>query len=337
MCSTKVARPLKLLSPMLLLLLISFAQLAQAQNNNPAQGYPNRPVKILLGFPPGQATDVLTRVVALELTKTYDQQFFVDNKPGAAGIIATEMIAKAEPDGYTLIGTSSGPLAVNPSLYSKLPYDVARDLAMVSGLGVVPYAVVVNPSSNIKDIKDLVAAAKAKPGRMNYGSGGSGVTNHLATEMFKLASGTNIQHVPYKGGPAALTDLLGGQIDMMFETVAGTISFIKDGKLRAIAVSGETRSGALPDVPTISESGYPGFSAFAWVAMAAPAKVPRPIVNKLNAEINRILNTPEIRNRFQSTLGTDPLIMTPEQLTEFTRTETAKWATAVKVSGAKVD
>jgi len=322
---------------MLLLLLISFAQLAQAQNNNPAQGYPNRPVKILLGFPPGQATDVLTRVVALELTKTYDQQFFVDNKPGAAGIIATEMIAKAEPDGYTLIGTSSGPLAVNPSLYSKLPYDVARDLAMVSGLGVVPYAVVVNPNSNIRDIKDLVAAAKAKPGRMNYGSGGSGVTNHLATEMFKLASGTNIQHVPYKGGPAALTDLLGGQIDMMFETVAGTISFIKDGKLRAIAVSGETRSGALPDVPTISESGYPGFSAFAWVAMAAPAKVPRPIVNKLNAEINRILNTPEIRNRFQSTLGTDPLIMTPEQLTEFTRTETAKWATAVKVSGAKVD
>lgn len=337
MYSIQVASPLKLLSPMLLLLLISFAQLAQAQNNNPAQGYPNRPVKILLGFPPGQATDVLTRVVALELTKTYDQQFFVDNKPGAAGIIATEMIAKAEPDGYTLIGTSSGPLAVNPSLYSKLPYDVARDLAMVSGLGVVPYAVVVNPSSNIKDIKDLVAAAKAKPGRMNYGSGGSGVTNHLATEMFKLASGTNIQHVPYKGGPAALTDLLGGQIDMMFETVAGTISFIKDGKLRAIAVSGETRSGALPDVPTISESGYPGFSAFAWVAMAAPAKVPRPIVNKLNAEINRILNTPEIRNRFQSTLGTDPLIMTPEQLTEFTRTETAKWATAVKVSGAKVD
>ncbi len=337
MYSIQVASPLKLLSPMLLLLLISFAQLAQAQSNNPAQGYPNRPVKILLGFPPGQATDVLTRVVALELTKTYDQQFFVDNKPGAAGIIATEMIAKAEPDGYTLIGTSSGPLAVNPSLYSKLPYDVARDLAMVSGLGVVPYAVVVNPNSNIRDIKDLVAAAKAKPGRMNYGSGGSGVTNHLATEMFKLASGTNIQHVPYKGGPAALTDLLGGQIDMMFETVAGTISFIKDGKLRAIAVSGETRSGALPDIPTISESGYPGFSAFAWVAMAAPAKVPRPIVNKLNAEINRILNTPEIRNRFQSTLGTDPLIMTPEQLTEFTRTETSKWATAVKVSGAKVD
>ena len=319
------------------LLMMQWGHMANAQSNNPALNYPNKPVRILLGFPPGQATDVLARVIALELTKTYDQQFFVDNKPGAAGIIATEMVAKAEPDGYTLIGTSSGPLAVNPSLYSKLPYDVARDLAMVAGLGAVPYAVVVNPSSSIKDIKDLVAAAKAKPGKMNYGSGGSGVTNHLATEMFKLTTGTNIQHVPYKGGPAALTDLLGGQIDMMFETVAGTINFIKEGKLRAIAVSGETRSGALPDVPTISVSGYPGFSAFAWVAMAAPAKVPKPIINKLNTEINRILNTPEIRTRFQSTLGTDPLIMTPEQLTEFTKTETAKWATAVKISGAKVD
>ena len=319
------------------LLMMQWGHMANAQSNNPALNYPNKPVRILLGFPPGQATDVLARVISLELTKTYDQQFFVDTKPGAAGIIATEMVAKAEPDGYTLIGTSSGPLAVNPSLYSKLPYDVARDLAMVAGLGAVPYAVVVNPSSSIKDIKDLVAAAKAKPGKMNYGSGGSGVTNHLATEMFKLTTGTNIQHVPYKGGPAALTDLLGGQIDMMFETVAGTINFIKEGKLRAIAVSGETRSGALPDVPTISESGYPGFSAFAWVAMAAPAKVPKPIINKLNTEINRILNTPEIRTRFQSTLGTDPLIMTPEQLTEFTKTETAKWATAVKISGAKVD
>ena len=315
------------------LLMMQWGHMANAQSNNPALNYPNKPVRILLGFPPGQATDVLARVIALELTKTYDQQFFVDNKPGAAGIIATEMVAKAEPDGYTLIG----PLAVNPSLYSKLPYDVARDLAMVAGLGAVPYAVVVNPSSSIKDIKDLVAAAKAKPGKMNYGSGGSGVTNHLATEMFKLTTGTKIQHVPYKGGPAALTDLLGGQIDMMFETVAGTINFIKEGKLRAIAVSGETRSGALPDVPTISESGYPGFSAFAWVAMAAPAKVPKPIINKLNTELNRILNTPEIRTRFQSTLGTDPLIMTPEQLTEFTKTETAKWATAVKISGAKVD
>lgn len=337
MLQNKFKSTLKAVALVALSLSLQQTQVAMAQSTNPAQGYPNKSVRILLGFPPGQATDVLTRLVALELTKSYDQQFFVDNKPGAAGIIATEMVAKAEPDGYTLIGTSSGPLAVNPSLYSKLPYDVSRDLTLVSGLGVVPYAVVVNPSSGIKDIKDLVALAKSKPGKLNYGSGGSGVTNHLATEMFKLVSGTNIQHVPYKGGPAALTDLLGGQIDMMFETVAGTINFIKEGKLRAIAVSSETRSGALPDVPTISESGYPGFSAFAWVAMAAPAKVPKPIVNKLNTEINRILNTPEIRTRFQTSLGTDPLIMSPEQLTEFTRTETAKWATAVKVSGAKVD
>lgn len=308
------------------------AAFAQA---NPAQNYPNKPVRILLGFPPGQATDVLARAVAVELTKSWGQQFIVDNRPGAAGIIATELAIKAEPDGYTLLGSSSGPLAVNPSLYSKLPYDVARDLAMVAGLGVVPYAVVVTPSSPIKDIKGLIAAAKAAPGKLNYGSGGSGVTNHLATESFRTVTGINITHVPYKGGPAGLTDLIGGQIDLMFETVAATVSFIKDGRLRPIAVSSSTRTSILPDVPTIGES-VPGFSAVPWVAMAAPAKVPRAIIMKLNAEINRILATPEIRANFTN-LGTEPMIMTPEHLTEYTKAETIKWAAAVKASGAKVD
>jgi len=321
------------LGAMLSLTLASGAVFAQA---NPAQGYPNKPIRMLIGFPPGQATDVLNRAVALELGKLYGQQVVVDNKPGAAGIIATEMLVKSEPDGYTIIGTSSGPLAVNPSLYSKLPYDVQRDIALVAGIGVVPYAIVVNPKSAVRSIPDLIAAAKANPGKMNYGSGGNGVTNHLATEVFKIAANVNLVHVPYKGGPAALTDLVGGQIDVMFETVAGTIGFIKDGRLRAIAVSSATRSSALPDVPTISESGLPGFQAVAWVAMAAPGKTPRPIVNKLNADVNRILQMPEIKTRWLG-LGTDPMIMTPEQLTEFTKSETAKWAQAVKVSGAKVD
>jgi tripartite-type tricarboxylate transporter receptor subunit TctC len=307
--------------------------LAQA---DPAQGYPSKPVRILLGFPPGQATDLLARAVATELSKTLGQNFVVENRPGAAGIIATEMAVKATPDGYTLLATSSGPLAVNPSLYSKLPYDVSRDLAMVSGLGIVPYAVIVPPASSIRNIGEFLAAAKANPGKLNYASGGSGVTNHLATESFKLAAGIDIQHVPYKGGPAGVADVVGGRMDMMFETLAGTLPLIREGRLRAIAVSSAQRASALPDTPTISESGVPGFSAVPWVAMAAPIKVPAAIISKLNAEINKILKGPEIAARYAA-LGTEPMVMTPAELEAYLKSETAKWAQAVKASGAKVD
>jgi tripartite-type tricarboxylate transporter receptor subunit TctC len=284
----------------------------------------------------GQATDVLARIVAVRLSSQYGQQFFVENRPGAAGIIATDLAAKAEPDGYTLLASSSGPLAVNPALYAKLPYDVARDFVVFAGLGVVPYAVVVNPNSPVKDIKGLVAYAKANPGKLNYASGGSGVTNHLVTEMFKAAAGIDMQHVPYKGGPAALTDLIGGQVDVMFETLTATLPLVKSGKLRAIAVSSAERASALPDMPTISESGYPGFTGVPFVAMAAPAKTPKPIVNRLNADVNRILNLPEVKQSFLAA-GTEPLVMTLEQLDEFVKTESVKWGKAVKASGAKVD
>jgi tripartite-type tricarboxylate transporter receptor subunit TctC len=301
-----------------------------------AQDYPAKPVRILLGFPVGQATDVLARIVAVRLSSQYGQQFFVENRPGAAGIIATDLAAKAEPDGYTLLASSSGPLAVNPALYAKLPYDVARDFVVFAGLGVVPYAVVVDPNSPVKDIKGLVAYAKANPGKLNYASGGSGVTNHLVTEMFKAAAGIDMQHVPYKGGPAALTDLIGGQVDVMFETLTATLPLVKSGKLRAIAVSSAERASALPDMPTISESGYPGFTGVPFVAMAAPAKTPKPIVNRLNADVNRILNLPEVKQSFLAA-GTEPLVMTLEQLDEFVKTESVKWGKAVKASGAKVD
>ncbi|HEX2239974.1 MAG TPA: tripartite tricarboxylate transporter substrate binding protein [Actinomycetota bacterium] len=301
-----------------------------------AQEYPAKPVRVLLGFPVCQATDILARIVSTKLSAQSGQQFYVDNRPGAAGIIATELAAKSEPNGYTLLATSSGPLTVNPSLYSKLPYDVQRDFVMVSGLGVVPYAVVVHPVAPFKSIKQLVAYAKANPGKLNYGSGGSGVTNHLVTELFKAQAGIDMRHVPYKGGPAALTDLVGGQIDVMFETIIATLSLIQSGKLRAIAVSSATRSSALPDMPTISESGYPGFSGVPWVAMAAPAKTPRQIVTRLNADINKILTAPDTRQSFQNQ-GSEPMVMTPEQLSDFVKAETAKWARAVKLSGAKVD
>jgi tripartite-type tricarboxylate transporter receptor subunit TctC len=301
-----------------------------------AQDYPNKPVRILCGFPVGQSTDVLARVVATKLTTQYGQQFFVENRPGAAGIIATEVAAKSEPDGYTLLASSSGPLAVNPSLYAKLPYDVPRDFVMLSGLGIVPYAVVVNPNLPIKDIKSLVEYAKANPGKLNYASGGSGVTNHLVTEMFKAAAGIDMQHIPFKGGPAALIGIVGGQVDVMFETIIMTLPMVTSGKLRAIAVSGASRSSALANTPTISESGYPGFSGVPWVAMAAPIKTPRAIVARLNADINKILSSPEVQQSFQSQ-GTEPMVMGLDQLSEFVKVESVKWGKAVKASGAKVD
>ena len=301
-----------------------------------AQSYPTKPVRILLGFPVGQATDILARIAAQRLSTQHGQQFYVDNRPGAAGIIATELAAKAEPDGYTLLASSSGPLAVNPGLYAKLPYDVQRDFVMVAGIGIVPYAVVVNPSSPIKDIKGLVEYAKANPGKLNYASGGSGVTNHLVTEMFKAAAGIDMQHVPYKGGPAALTDLVGGQVDVMFETMVATLPLVKSGKLRAIAVSSANRAAAAPELPTISESGYPGFTGVPWVAMAAPIKTPRAIVASLNAEINRILAAADVREGFIAS-GSEPMIMNLAELDTFVKAETQKWGRAVKASGAKVD
>lgn len=301
-----------------------------------AQTYPAKPVRILLGFPVGQATDVLARIVAQRLSAQHGQQFYVDNRPGAAGIIATELAAKAEPDGYTLLATSSGPLTVNPALYTKLPYDVARDFVVVAGIGIVPYAVVVNPASPFRDIKGLVDYAKAHPGRLNYASGGSGVTNHLVTEMFKAAAAIDMQHVPYKGGPAALTDLVGGQVDVMFETMVATLPLVKGGKLRALAVSSANRAAAAPELPTISESGYPGFTGVPWVAMAAPIRTPRAVVAMLNADINRILAAADVRESFIAQ-GSEPMVMGLAEIDGFVKTETQKWGRAVKASGAKVD
>jgi len=298
--------------------------------------YPSKAVRIVTGFPPGQATDTLGRAIALRLQESMGGQFYVDNKPGAAGIIATQQAATAAPDGYTLLLTSSGPLAVNPALYSKLPYDPVKDFVPVGGIAIVPEVLVVPMDLPVKDVKDLVALAKAQPGKINYASGGVGVTNHLVTEMFRSTAGIELNHVPYKGGPPALTDLVGGRVQMMFETTVATLPFVKQGRLRALAVSSPQRVAAAPDLPTIAELGYPGFSGVPWIAIMAPAHTPPAIVARLNAEMNKALQSKEVRDSFAAQ-GVEPLVMTPPELGAFVQSEIVKWTKAVKDSGAKAD
>jgi tripartite-type tricarboxylate transporter receptor subunit TctC len=308
-----------------------FAGFANGQGS-----YPSKPVRIIVGFPPGQATDIIARVVAEKLTARLGQSFYIDNKPGAAGIIGTELTIKSPPDGYTLLFSSSGPLAVNPGLYAKLPYDPVRDLQPITVAANVPLFLVVHPSVNATNVRELIALAKAQPGRLNYASGGSGVTNHLAMEMFKSAAGVDLVHVPYKGGPPAVADLIGGQVSLMFETGPGILPHVKSGKLRALGLGSDKRSAAMPELPTVSEQGLPGFDGKAWVAFVAPAGVPRPIVDKLNAETVAILALQDVRERLLA-LGAEPAATTPDEFAAYLKSEIAKWGKAVKDSGAKVE
>jgi len=301
-----------------------------------AQAWPNRPVRILVGFPAGQATDVLARMAAQRLSDATGQQFFVENRPGASGNIAFEMAARSAPDGYTLLMGSSGTAAINPALYSKLPYDMNKDFAPVIMMANVPQVLIVNPNFPPRTVKELIDYAKARPGKIDYASGGSGLTNHLIMEMFKSATDLRLVHIPYKGGPPALTDLIAGQVQLMFETTVGALPHVRSGKVRALAVSTAKRSAAAPELPTVAESGVPGFDATAWIAMFAPAGTPREIVARLNAEINKGLATQEMRDRLIG-LGADPVGGTPEEFGATLKGELAKWAKVVKESGAKID
>ncbi len=298
--------------------------------------YPNRPVKILVAFPAGQATDLVARALGQKLSESLGQPFVVENKAGAGGIIGTDLGAKSAPDGYTLIMSSSGPLAVNPGLYRKLPYDPIKDFVPITLAAIVPLFLVAHPSFPANSVKELVAYAKSKPGRVDYASGGNGVTNHLAMELFKSAAGLFMVHVPYKGGPPALNDLIAGQVSVMFETGPGALPHVKTGRLKALAVGSVTRSSAMPNLPTVAESGYPGFEAVAWIGLVAPTGTPQPIVNKLNAEVLKALKMPDIRERFLA-LGADPVGNSPEEFGSYIKSEIAKWGKAVKSSGAQVD
>lgn len=320
----------------LLRALVLIATIVAAFDAAAQAAYPAKPVRIVVGFPPGQATDIVARIVADKLSARLGQSFFVDNKPGAAGIIGTEIAMKAPADGYTLQMSSSGPLAVNPGLYAKLPYDPVRDFQPISLSATVPLFLVVHPSVNATNVKELVALAKSQPGKLNYASGGSGVTNHLVMEMFKFAAGLDMAHVPYKGGPPAVTDLIAGQVSLMFETGPGILPHVRSGKLRALAVGSVKRSAATPDLPTVAEQGFPGFDGVAWIGLVAPTGVPRPIVEKLATETSAIIALPDVRERMLA-LGAEPGSGTPDDFAAYMKSEIAKWGKVIKQSGAKVE
>jgi tripartite-type tricarboxylate transporter receptor subunit TctC len=301
-----------------------------------AQNYPSRPIRIIAQFQPGTSTDILARIVAQKLTEAWAQQVVVDNRPGAGAIVGTELGAHAPPDGYTLTMGVSSAFGINPSLYSKLPYDAVRDFAPITNIALTPQTLVGSPSFAAKSVKELVAAAKAKPGSINYASLGSGSTSHLTMEMFKSAAAIQLNHVPYKGSPAAHADVMAGQVPIMFDAIPAVLPHVKSGKLRGLGIGTRVRSPFLPDLPTIAESGYPGFEAVGWIGIVAPARTPDAILDKINAEILRILKEPDVRRRLDA-LAFTPVGDTRAEYAAFMKSEIAKWGKAVKDSGAKAD
>jgi len=301
-----------------------------------SQSYPSRPIKVIIPFPPGGPTDVLGRIVAQKLGERLGQNFVIDNKPGASGMIGADMVAKSAPDGYTLLVNASLHV-INPSLYEKPRYDAIADFAPLSNLADVPLVLVVSAKMPINTVKELIAWVKASKSPINFASSGNATAPHLAGEAFKVAAGIeNMQHVPYKGSSPALTDLLGGQVQLMFDSLPSSQPFIKAGTLKAIAVTTQRRSSALPNIPTIAESGLPGFNFSTWYGMWAPASTPPAIVEKLSTEINQITRLPEVREKFLA-LGAEPVGNTAEEFSTFNKSELAKWARIVRQSGARVD
>jgi tripartite-type tricarboxylate transporter receptor subunit TctC len=300
-----------------------------------AQDYPTRPIRLVVPFPPGGPTDVLARIVASRLGERLGQPVVVDNKPGASGMIGADLVAKAAPDGYTLLANASIHV-INPSLYAKTSYDAIADFAPVSNLADVPLVLAVNPKLAARTVKELVALAKSSKPSLAFASAGNATSQHLAGEAFKIAAGIDMLHVPYKGSAPALTDLIGGQVQLMFDSLPSSMPHLKAGTIRPLAVTTAKRSSALPEVPTVAESGYPGFDISTWYGVWAPAATPPEVVQRLSREIAAIVRLPDVRTQFAG-LGAEPVGNTPEEFAAFAKAEQAKWAGIVKRSGAKVD
>ncbi|MBN8752855.1 MULTISPECIES: Bug family tripartite tricarboxylate transporter substrate binding protein [Variovorax] len=310
---------------------------AHAQSASPASpAYPAKAVRIIIGTPPGDSADASARSLAAQLARETGQPFFVDNKPGAHGIIASEAAKNAAPDGYTLLLSTGGPMAINPSLYKKLPYDPLKSFEPVVPLSTGPLYLVVNNDLPVKNLKDLVAYAKAHPGKMSYGSGGSGTTQHLAMETLKKSMGLDILHVPYKGSPAVLQDLIGGQIQLAFDAGASILPQIRNGKVRLIGVASDARSPLTPDMPTLTEQGVPAFRAVVWSGLFVPAGTPSTAVAKLNTLVNQALRDPAFAAQMRAQ-GGEPAGGGSAEFRSFLQAEISRWAKAVADSGATID
>jgi tripartite-type tricarboxylate transporter receptor subunit TctC len=301
-----------------------------------AQSLAGKQIRIIVPFPAGGPTDIVARPLAQMLGDALKSTTLVDNRSGAGGSIGAEAVARSRPDGQTLLIGTVGTQAINPALYPKLPYDAVRDFTSVALVAVAPVAIVVHPSQPINSLAELVALAKRLPGKLNYGSAGAGTPGHLTGEMFKALAGIDIQHVPYKGSAPAITDLLGGQIQIMFDPLQSVLSNVQGGRLRAIAISSAARARALPEVPTIAESGYDGFETTAWWGVFAPAKLPEAITATLAAEIERIVQSDGFRSRLEP-LGVLVAFMSGDAFAKFHQSELAKWGKAVRDAGVKID
>jgi tripartite-type tricarboxylate transporter receptor subunit TctC len=312
--------------------LAGLAPVAVAQG----EAYPARPIKMIVPFPPGGTSDIMGRLIAAKLSEQLGQQVVVDNRGGANGNIGSNLVAKAEPDGYTLVLSGVGSHAINQSLYRSMPHHVVNDFTHIGMIAKGPNTLVVNPDFEAKNLKQLVDIARANPGKLSYASSASGSSNHLSMEMLKSAAGLEITHIPYKGGGPAITDVMAGHVPMMFINFDAALPYVQAGKLRALAMTGTERSPALPETPTVAESGYADFSAESWTGVSGPPKMPGPIVERLNTEIVKAVQAPDVKERLAK-LGLTPVLYSPRQMADFVAAEVEKWGKAVKASGAQVD
>ena len=319
-----------------LLTACALAALLSAPVSAAQQNYPTRPIRMLVPFAPGGGTDISARVIGQKMTEALGQQVIVDNRTGASGHIAMEITARAAPDGYTLIMSTVAPMAFSPALFASLPFDPLKDYAPVALASSTVFVIVVPPRLPAKSVKELIALAKSQPGKFAFASGGTGGASHIATELFQLMAGTNMVHVPYKGGGAALPEVMSGQVSLLFADVIGARGFVAAGKLRALGVTSKVRSKVMPDVPTISEAGLSGYEMTSWNGVLAPAGTPRPIIDRLNAVIVRILPLPDVAERLAGD-GSEFGKNTPEQFAAFIRSEYAKWGKIIRTAKIKIE
>jgi tripartite-type tricarboxylate transporter receptor subunit TctC len=312
------------------------ATMALAAGAAAAQAFPSKPIRMVVTFPTGGAPDILARTISEKINPAWGQTIIVDNKPGAGGNIGAEFVARAQADGHTMVMGTVGTHSINGSLYAKMPYDMVKDFAPVTLIASTPNLLVVNNDVPAKNLAELIALAKAKPGQLTFGSPGIGTSVHVSGELFNSLAGVKTTHVPYKGRQMAIPDLLGGSITMMFDNMPSALPVVKDGKLRAIGVTSSKRSPSAPEIPTLAEQGLSGFEATSWFAVFAPAGTPRPVVDQMHAELVRIFNLPDVQQKLR-TLGLDPILGGPDELARVQQAEIAKWAKVVKDSGAKAE